>query len=306
MGTPDFAVPVLAALIEAGHDVVSVWTRPDRPSGRGQRSGAPPAKQFAQERGLPVFQPSSLKSPEVMLEMESAAPDAIVVAAYGRFIPREVFERPPLGCLNVHPSLLPRYRGPSPVATALRNGDQTTGVTVMKVIEEMDAGPILASREVAVAENETTEVLTRRLFELGAELLVETLPLWERGSLQPLPQNDSQATETRLLTREDGEIDWTRGADEIARQVRAYHPWPGSYTHWKSQLLKIVAAHAGKDPPDALPPGTVALLEDGELAIGAGEGVLVVRELQLEGRRAVTAEAFLAGLPEILGARLPS
>ena len=304
MGTPDFAVSVLAALLDAGHDVVSVWTRPDRPAGRGQRSGAPPVEQFAEKRGLPVFQPGSLKSPEVMLEMESDAPDAIVVAAYGRFIPHEVFERPPLGCLNVHPSLLPRYRGPSPVTTALRNGDQTTGVTVMQVIEEMDAGPVLAARETAVGEDETAEELTRRLFELGADLLVETLPLWQSGSIQAEPQDESLATVTRLLTREDGEIDWKLGADEITRQVRAYQPWPGSYTHWQSKLLKIVSARPGKDAPEGTAPGTVWLMADGKLSISTGEGALVVRELQLEGRRTVSAEAFLAGLPEIVGAVL--
>ena len=304
MGTPSFAVPVLSALLDAGHDVVGVWTRPDRPAGRGKRTVPPPVKRFADERGLAVSQPASLKTPEAPEWLSALSPDVIVVAAYGRMIPLGILTMPPLGCINIHPSLLPKYRGPSPVATALLNGETATGVTIMKIDEGMDTGPILASRQTDIRSAETAEVLTERLFEMGASLLVETLPLWAEREIAACPQDSSEATTTRLLKREDGEIDWGQPAERIARQVRAYHPWPGAYTDWQGRRLKIVAARVS-DVSDSipLPPGQVAL-PDGGLAVGTGDGVLSVETLQLEGRRAVTAAEFVAGHPGIVGGRL--
>ena len=305
MGTPSFAVPVLEALLDAGYEVVGVWTRPDRPAGRGKQTTPPPVKRFADEHDIPVFQPVSLKTPEAHRQLSAWSPDVIVVAAYGRLIPADILDFPRLGSLNIHPSLLPKYRGPSPVATALLNGEPTTGVTVMKVDEGMDTGPILASVETKVDPGETADALTDRLFRLGAGLLVETLPRWAEGKIEARPQDSSLATTTGLLERSDGEIDWRQSAERIARQVRAYHPWPGAYTDWEGRRLKIVAARVpNPSAAETLPPGKAAVLPDGTLAVGTGDGALAVDRLQLEGGRAVTAAEFVAGHPSIAGSRL--
>ncbi|MBM3934659.1 MAG: methionyl-tRNA formyltransferase [SAR202 cluster bacterium] len=303
MGTPEFAAPVLSALLDAGHNVVGVYTQPDRPSGRGNKTAPSPVKQLALDCGLPVFQPESLKPQEVKDEMAALAPEALIVAAYGLFLPRATLEMAPLGALNIHPSMLPKYRGPSPITTALLNGDRRTGVTIMKLDSGMDTGPIIAQREVEIRPDETAPELTERLFRLGAVLLTEVLALWEAGVLHAEPQDDSQAIVTRLLTKEDGEIDWGQDADRIARQVRAYQPWPGSYTHWDGKLIKVLEAEAA-GPAAAAPPGTVAQIHGGELVIAAGAGVLVVRRLQIEGKKPATAREFTQGYPSFVGARV--
>ena len=243
MGTPDYAIPVLSVLLDESYDVVGVYTRPDRPAGRSTRAVPSEIKRFALDRELPVFQPDSLRRDEnARREMASLSPDVVVVAAYGLFLPSEILGLPPLACLNVHPSLLPLYRGPSPVSAAILGGDEIAGVTIIKLDEGMDSGPILAQRETPVGPLETTESLTTRLFDLGSELLTEVLPGWKRGEIRPRPQDDTQATVTGLLTRGDGEIDWSRPAVNIDRQVRAYLPWPGSFTRWSGRLLKIIEA----------------------------------------------------------------
>ena len=302
MGTPEFAVPVLAALVDSGYDVAGAYTRPDKPAGRGRRVAPPPVKLYADHNGMPVFQPSSLKPARVNEELASLSPEVIVVAAYGRFLPRSVLELPPLGCLNVHPSLLPKHRGPSPVASAVLNGDPVTGVTIMKIDEGTDSGPIIARQETAVGPREDAEELTKRLFQMGAGLLVEVLPAWGRGEIRAEPQDESQATTTRLLSREDGRIDWQVGAAHIARQVLAYAPWPGSFTYWGGKLLKVLEADA-VDSPCPLP-GQVTSLPDGGLGIGAGEGVLVVHRLQLAGKRAMDAREFVQGHGGFVGSFL--
>ena len=305
MGTPGFAAPVLSALLDAACNVVAVYTQPDKPRGRGGRTSEPPVKQLAKERGLPVFQPTSLKTDNLYREMASMSPDVVVVAAYGRLIPPRILSLSPLGCLNVHPSILPRYRGPSPVAATILNGDDTTGVTIIKLDEGMDTGPIVACRCTPVAPEETAESLTQRLFEMGASLLLDILPRWARGEIEAYPQDESRAYITRPLSRDDGKIDWGSCADRIARQVRAYHPWPGSFTHWNGRLLKVSEAHAIEpDPVVTAFAGKVLALPDGELGIGTGEGLLVVTRLQLEGKRAVSGREFLRGYPSLIGARL--
>ena len=302
MGTPEFAVPVPSALLEAGHTVVGVYTQPDRAAGRGRRSAASPVKQLARERGLPVFQPATLRSREAQAELAALSPDLIVVAAYGLFLPAATLALPPLGCLNVHPSLLPMYRGPSPVAAAILSGDDTTGVTIIRLDEGMDTGPIVAQRETVIGTEEDAEELTPRLFRLGADLLIEVLPDWAEGRIQAVPQDESQATTTRLLSRPDGEIDWTVAAQRIARQVRAYQPWPGAFTRWKGKLLKVNGASvADWRGTTAERPGRVVSLPDGRLGIATAEGVLEVRRLQLEGRRAVASGEFVRGHADFLG-----
>ena len=303
MGTPDFAVPALDALTGAGHDIVGVYTQPDRRSGRGRRIAEPPVKQAATRRGLPVFQPASLRrDEEARREIASLEPDLIVVAAYGLFLPAETLAAPPLGALNVHPSLLPKHRGPSPVATAILEGDTVTGVTVMQLDEGMDSGPTVAQRETEIRADETAEALTSRLFRMGAELLADTIPLWQAGENSPRRQRESKATITRLLKREDGEIDWTGPAGYIARQVRAYYPWPGSFTHWNGRQLKVheASAVAMNGTGES---GTVIEIPQGG-AVVAGEGALLLLRVQMEGRQATGITDFARGYREFVGSRL--
>ena len=305
MGTPAFAVPVLSAILDAGHDVAGVFTRPDKPAGRGKRPTAPPVKGHAQDRGLPVFQPASLRPPQALDSLASLSPDLIVVAAYGLFLPVGMLELPPSGTLNVHPSLLPKYRGPSPVASAILEGASVTGVTIMKIDEGMDSGPVIAQRETTIDPHENNEQLTARLFQMGASLLVEVLPGWTQGQIQVRPQEDSRATITKRLSKEDGEIDWRQSADLIARQVRAYQPWPGSFTRWSGKLLRIVGAAAvDREVEEKWRPGLVVALSSGSVAIACGEGLLEVGQVQLEGRSTVAAPEFVLGHSDFVGSTL--
>ena len=305
MGTPDFATVVLSSLLDAGHDVVGVYTQPDRPRGRGRQTAPAPVKRQALELGLPVYQPTSLRSRPVYDELASRSPDLIAVAAYGRLLPSAVLDLPPLGCLNVHPSLLPMYRGASPVAAAILNGDEVTGVTLMKVDAGMDTGPIIAQKETPIGPDENVDGLTTRLFEMGAELLVEVLPKWQRGELKARAQDESRASVTRRLTREDGRIDWQRAASDIARQVRAYYPWPGTFTSWRGRMLKITEASVAEGTAGAeVSPGRVVALEDGLLAIGTGSGLLAARRLQLEGKRPADAREFVHGYRDFVGTKV--
>ena len=306
MGTPAFSVPVLAAFMDAGHRVVGVYTRPDRPTGRGRAMAAPEVKRYAQDKGLPVFQPASLRRDAAATdELRSLSADVLVVAAYGLFLPKAALAGPALGALNVHPSLLPKYRGPSPVASAILSGDSATGVTIMQVDEGIDSGPIVAQRESAIGHDETAEDLTLRLFQEGGNLLVEVLPRWARGEIEAQAQDEGAATTTSRLQREDGRIDWSDPAVEIALQVRAFHPWPGSHTSWRGRSLKIVAAtvwEGSEHPPAA--PGEVVSLADGGVGAGTGLGLLRLRRVQVEGRRAVDALEFVQGHRDFVGSRL--
>ena len=307
MGTPDFATPVLRALLDAGHEVAAVYTRPDRRANRGKRLAAPPVKEVALKLGLCVRQPASLRRDEdAQRGIRQLAPDAIVVAAYGLFLPLDTLRAPSVGCANIHPSLLPRYRGPSPVVTALLNGDESTGVTLMMPDEGMDTGPILAARETVISESEDAPALTARLFEMGAALLVETLPAWERGEVSPRPQDDALATVTSLVRREDGEIDWRLPARQIERMTRAYQPWPGAFTTWRGSVLKVVHAHVREPGPDgeAPPLGRVVTLSDGGVGVQTGDGVLELSCVQLAGRGTSDARDFARGRRDFLGSTL--
>ena len=305
MGTPDFVVPALGALLDAGHEIVGVFTQPDRRSGRGRRLSAPPVKEFAESRDLAVFQPASLREDaEARQIISDLAPDAILVAAYGLFLPDDTLAVPRLGCLNIHPSLLPRHRGPSPVATAILEGDETTGVTIMLLDEGMDTGPILNQGETRIGAGETCDQLTARLFDVGSNLLTETLDLWSNGSITPTPQDDAIATVTRRLQRSDGRIDWNDTAESIARRVRAFTPWPGTYTTWKDRTFKVIRAKSVAATFD-VPAGNVVTLNcpDG-IGVTTGKGTLRVLEVQMEGRRASTVEDFVRGYPDFVGSRL--
>lgn len=306
MGTPEFAAPVLRALVDAGHDVAAVYTRPDRRAGRGSRMAAPPVKRAALELGLSVRQPASLRrDEEAQREIRELAPDAIVVAAYGLFLPPDTLSAPRLGCVNIHPSLLPRYRGPSPVVTALLNGDESTGVTLMVPDEGMDTGPILAACETAVGMEEDAQTLTARLFEMGAALLVETLPAWGRGEVRAVPQDEALASVTSMVSREDGEIDWRLAASRIERMTRAYNPWPSAFTTWRGSTLKLVNALAREAiAGDAEPPGLVIALADGGIGVRTGDGVLELQRIQLAGRGTSDARDFARGYRDFVGSVL--
>ncbi len=304
MGTPEFAVPALGALQDAGHDVVGVYTQPDRRSGRGRRLSAPPVKEFAEGCGLPVFQPASLREDAAARRgIAELAPDAIIVAAYGLFLPEDTLAVPRLGCLNIHPSLLPRHRGPSPVATAILGGDETTGVTIMLLDEGMDTGPILAQRETRIGADETCDRLTARLFDMGASLLTETLGQWSAGRVAPMPQNDADATIAQRLRRADGRIDWNQSAESISRQIRAFTPWPGTFTTWRGRTLKILEAEP-LDGTRTEPPGKVVGMNGSDVAAVAGKGVLRLVRVQIEGRRASGIADFARGYADFVGSVL--
>ena len=292
MGTPEFAVPVAERLLKAGHRLVGVYTQPDRPAGRGRRTGPTPVKRFALERELAVFQPKSLADAETRAAMAALKPDASIVAAYGKLLPRPVLDIPRFGCLNIHPSLLPRHRGASPVASAILSGDQATGVTVMLLDEGLDTGPVLAQMRSQIGRDETADALTRRLFEMGAELTVEVLRGLAEGTVRPRAQREEDATMSTRLDREAGRINWSAPAERIALMVRAYHPWPGTFTTWNGRTIKILEASAIADNRDT--PGTVSVAR-GSIEVATGAGVLIVTRLQIEGRRAVSASEFAAG-----------
>ena len=241
MGTPEFAVPVLEALVEAPDvEVPGVVTPPDRPGGRGRNPVQSPVKSYALARSLPVLQPQSLRPEAAQRALASLSPDVIVVAAYGRILPPPVLAMPPHGCLNLHPSLLPRHRGPAPVVTAILEGDRSTGVTLMQLDQGMDTGPLISSQRVELTGSEDAETLTRRLFQLGARLLLDNLGPWVAGELTARPQIDAESTVTRKVERDDGRADWTMSAEQLERRCRAYKPWPGLYTQWDGKILKLL------------------------------------------------------------------
>ena len=308
MGTPAFAIAPLEELLSRGYEVVGVYTQPDNPAGRGRGVVVPPVKVFAEGRGLKVFQPASLRAPAAYQEMSSLEPDLAVVAAYGRILPKGVLQLPKWGCVNVHPSLLPRHRGPSPVAYAILDGDETTGVSLMLLDEGMDTGPVIAQQEELILPQDTTETLTDRLFHRAATLLVESLPLYVRGDLTLRPQDEAQATYTRKLTKEEGWIRWELPAINLWCQVRAYSPWPGSYTRWQGKMLKVVEAVPLPQPEQGTPGTVVPISGETHPPVGVvtGEGVLGLKRVQLEGKRAVDAGEFLRGHQEFAGSILPS
>ena len=301
MGAPDFAVPTLRALADSGAQIVGVYTQPDRPSGRGRRASRTPVKILAESLGLPVFQPLTLSSVQARSDLEALRPDAIIIAAYGLILPAWALELPTRGTLNVHPSLLPRHRGPSPVANAILEGDDETGVTVMLVEPEVDSGPILRAEKVLIGARDTTGRLTERLSTIGARLLVETLRDWTAGLITPIPQDHARATFSRKATKTDGRIDWTLPAEVIDRRIRASHPWPGSFTFWSGCRLKIIDALPAGDQVGQ--PGLVSRDLDA-VVVQTGRGRLALEKVQPEGRHPMDIQAFLAGHPEFLGTML--
>ncbi|MBN1856038.1 MAG: methionyl-tRNA formyltransferase [Dehalococcoidia bacterium] len=306
MGTPEFGVPILELLVAGGHEVVAVYTRPDRPSGRGRQVVASPVKQAALDYGLRVIEPETMRGSAAVALLAGLRPDVVVVAAFSYLLPPDVLATPRLGCLNVHPSLLPRHRGPSPVAAALLQGDSETGVSIMLMNEGLDTGPVLSQERVTIREIDTTGSLTLLLSSLGSHLLSRTLDQWIRGEITPEPQDDSRATYSELIHAKDGIMDWTRSADSLWRRVRAYHPWPGCHTTWKGKRLKIQSGMAlpsvsGEDV------GKVVELDASfprGIGVVTGEGVLALDRIQMEGKREVSAEEFVRGHSDFVGSHL--
>ena len=303
MGTPSFGVPALEQVVEDGYEIVAVYTQPDRPAGRGRAHVYSPVKKAALERDLKVLQPSGLRGPGEAERLAGLRPDVVVVAAYGLVLPQSMLDVPESGCLNIHPSLLPGYRGATPVPAAILAGDEDGGVTIMLMDAGLDTGPVLSQFVLGIDPDDTTGSLTARLAQAGARLLAETMPLWLEGNLVPQPQDESRATYTSPITKGDGAIDWTLSAAEIGRRVRAFNPWPGCYTTWRGKSLRIHEAVALHKEGQMLP-GRVTALEPGLPAaagVECGEGVLGLLNVQLEGKRAMSAEEFLRGQRDVIG-----
>lgn len=304
LGTPSFGVPVLEALVRH-HEVVAVVTQPDRPAGRGRRTlEAPEVKLAAQRHALRVLQPTSLRRDrEVVRALREVGADVFVLAAFGQILRQEVLDIPPHGCIGVHASLLPKYRGAAPIAAAILHCERETGITLMRTDAGMDTGDIIAQEALAIAPDDTTETLTERLAHLGARLVIETLPAWLAGEIEPRPQDEAEATLAPMISREDARIDWRRSAREIDCLIRAYTPWPGAYTTLDGQILKVLRAHPAPDGDVGEPPGTV--VEAGRaISVQTGEGMLVLDEVQLAGRKAVDAAAFARGRRGFVGSVL--
>jgi methionyl-tRNA formyltransferase len=293
LGTPAFAVPPLDALADAGHDVCCVVAQPDRPAGRGQASREPATKAWARERGIPVLQPEKVRDGRLAGELRALAPDLLVVVAYGRILGRDLLELAPFGAVNVHASLLPRWRGAAPIQWAVAEGDRETGVTIMRMDEGLDTGDMLLQRALPIGPADTSETMHDRLSRLGAAALAEALPQLAAGKLTPVRQDGSLATLAPIIEKEHGRIDFGAPAARIACRVRGFTPWPGSFTTVEGKLLKVHAA--SEAPPAGLAPGEAREVPEG-LLVGAGEGSsLLVSELQLEGKRRVSASEFLKG-----------
>jgi methionyl-tRNA formyltransferase len=294
-GTPQFAVPTLRRLVDSTHSVAGVITQPDRPRGRGQKITHAPVKALALERGIPVYQPERLKPPEVADTLRGWRPDLGVVAAYGRIIPEHLLTIPRFGMINVHASLLPKYRGAAPVHRAVINGDSQTGVTIMRVVKELDAGAMFAKVTRPIGPDETSDVVETALAEMGAELLLTVVDQLVSGTAHEEPQDETQATYASRLTKEEGLIDWTRSAPAIHNRIRGLYPWPHAYTFFKGTrliVLRSAVATAGASPTM---PGTILRVTSEAIQVATGDGELAVLDVQPEGRRAMRAHDFLLG-----------
>ena len=302
MGSSSFAIPSLIALIEARHDVVLAMTQPDRPSGRGQGIRRCPLAKAALEYHIPLYQPEKIKDGEAAERIRELSPDAIIVVAYGRILPPDILTIPKLGAINLHASLLPKYRGAAPINWAIINGESQTGVTTQMICEELDAGDILLQASTAIDEIETAGALYDRLAPLGAELLMKTVQALANGTLKPKPQDHAQASYAPILKKEDGHIDWKHPAQEIFNRIRGLSPWPGSFAKMDGKTLRIhEAGVANLDHHEA--PGTI--IESGKnLAVACGAGALYLLEVQLEGKKRMGTSDFLRGHPMIKGALL--
>ena len=296
MGTPDFAVGTLEALVASGHQVEGVFTQPDKPVGRKQELRPTAVKAAADKIGLPVYQPARIRNPENLEILKRLDPEVIVVVAYGQLIPQSILELPEYGCLNVHASLLPAYRGAAPIQWAVLNGEKTSGVTIMQMDAGLDTGDMLSQTEITLDPQETGGSLFERLSRAGAGLLVETLPKLQAGELHPRKQpKESTTAYARMIEKKDGIIDWNRTARQIDCQIRGLNPWPSAFTGLEGRQLKIWRASVSGEPDSKKSCGTVLGAEAGGIRVQTGEGILILEEIQLEGRKRMTAADFLRG-----------
>ena len=294
MGTPDFAVGALEALVEAGHEVVAVVTQPDKPKGRGKEMQQTPVKVCALKHNIEVFQPVKIKHKEAVEVLRGYGADLFVVAAFGQILSKEILDMPKYGCVNIHASLLPKYRGAAPIQWAILDGEKETGVTIMQMNEGLDTGDMLTKVVVPIEENDTGESLFDKLAEAGAKLLVETIPQIEAGTLKPEPQDDSFSTYAKMIKKEMGLIDWKKEAIVLERLVRGMNSWPSAYTHFNGKTLKIWEAGIETQNSDAAP-GTVIEVTKNNIKVQTGQGLLVLKQVQLEGKKRMDVSAFLLG-----------
>jgi methionyl-tRNA formyltransferase len=290
MGSPDFSLPTLRALAEV-YKVVGVVTQPDRVSGRGRELRPPPVKPLAQELDIPVIQPEKLRQPEAMEQLRLWNPDLIVVAAFGQILKKDVLYLPRFGCINVHASLLPRWRGAAPINAAILHGDEETGITIIKMDVGLDTGPMLTQRSIPLTREDTAGSVFEKLSQLGADLLIETLPDYLSGKIEPVPQPEEGMTYAPMLKKEEGRLDFTHPADELERRVRAFHPWPGAFMDFDGTLLKIHRAHVEVGDAEM----GQRLMYGDQPAVGAGNGLLVLDEVQPAGKKPMSGKSFLAG-----------
>lgn len=290
MGSPDFSLSALRALA-SHYQVVGVVTQPDRASGRGRELKAPPVKLLAQELNIPAIQPQKLREPEAMQQLQNWDPELIVVAAFGQILRKEVLELPQYGCINIHASLLPRWRGAAPINAAVLAGDEETGVTIMKMDVGLDTGPMLSMRKIRITPDDTAGSLLQALSMLGADLLIETLPAYIAGNLIPQPQPAEGATYAPMLKKEDGLLDFNHPAVDLERRVRAMNPWPGAWFQWHGAPLKVHKAHVEQGQAEA----GKRLIEQNQPAVGTGSGLLILDEVQPPGKKSMSGKAFLSG-----------
>lgn len=310
MGTPDFSVGTLEALADAGHEVCLAVTQPDKPKGRGKEMQFPPVKEAAMRRGIPVFQPKRVRTPESVEYLKSFQADVCVVVAFGQILTKELLDMTPFGCINVHASLLPKYRGAAPIQWAILRGEEVTGVTTMQMDEGIDTGDMLLKTEVPITPEETGESLHDKLAAAGAQLAVRTLEELEAGTLRPIKQGESPTPYAKMLDKKMGSIDWSRPAAEIERLVRGLNSWPSAYTHWNGKVMKIwktgVKSAQSGDTTQQAAPGTILEVEKDSFSVQTGDGVLVVQEVQLPGKKHMEVQAFLRGNTVVPGTVLAS
>jgi methionyl-tRNA formyltransferase len=299
MGSPDFAIPSLKLLCEAGENIEAVVTQPDRKGGRGLTLLSPPVKIEAERIGFPVYQPERIREKVFIDTLNSIKPDVIVVVAYGQILPREILEIPKYGCINLHGSLLPKYRGAAPIQWAIINGEKKTGVTTILMDTGMDTGEILLQEEIDIAPEDTAGILSKKLSSIGAGLLLKTIKGLEMGTIKPRPQDHSSATYAPLLKKEDGRIDWSKGAEEIRNLVRGMNPWPAAYTFLEGKLIKIWDVDVIVGPPEeevkAGEPGRIIHAGKNGILVSTGKDSILIKSLQLEGKQRTTSIAFLQG-----------
>lgn len=303
MGTPDIAASILSKIIEAEHEVIAVITQPDKEKGRGKELSFPPVKELALKENLTVYQPKKVREPEFVQKVKDMAPEVIVVAAFGQLLPKDLLDIPPYGCINVHASLLPKYRGAAPIQYAIINGEKETGITIMHMDVQLDTGDMILQGKIPISEDETGGSLHDKLAVLGGDLLIEALEKIKNGTAERIPQEDEHATLVRTISKEMGNIDFTMPAIQIERLIRGLNPWPSAFTYLEGKTLKLWKAEVEESDLKA-EPGTIVEIRKDAVVVMTGEKVLVIKELQLEGKKRMSTDAFLRGFPIEQGKKL--